>query len=72
MDFAHLDWLKAQSLSPQHPNLKPVQEWVISNAVELKNKGFEEMRNGRTKEAIWFFNHAIELDPRDWSLLEKR
>lgn len=72
VDFTNLDMIKAKELSPNHPNLKAILEWIISICVDFKNKADYEILNSHDTEALFFLNHAIDLDPLDWILLLKR
>ena len=67
-----MDTLKAQELDPHHPNLKELQNWLISITVELKNKAGLEIQSGHQGDALWYLNHALTLDPDDWTCLIKR
>ena len=72
VDFANLDMIKANELSPNHPNLESIRDWIISICVEYRNKADYEIQTSNYKQAIGFLNKAIDLDPKDWLLLIKR
>ena len=67
-----MDKNRVLELAPHHPNLPAIIEWIVSVAVDLKNKASLEVLAGHVPEAIWFLNHAIELDPLDWTMFLKR
>ena len=67
-----MDRIKAQEINPNHVNLKHIQEWITEIVVDLRNKASQETLDKHYKEAVWYLNHAIELDPMDWLTIYKR
>ncbi|KAJ8325768.1 Tetratricopeptide repeat protein 16, variant 2 [Batrachochytrium dendrobatidis] len=71
-DSVNIDLQKAIRLSPQHPEIHGLQEYVLTVAVDLKNKASESIQKKQLNNAIWYLNRAIELDPQDWTAVFKR
>ncbi|KAJ1342597.1 hypothetical protein BSLG_002695 [Batrachochytrium salamandrivorans] len=69
---AHIDLQRAVQLFPNHPEIQGLQEYVLSVVVNLKNKASEQVTKNQPSRAIDYLNQAIELDPKDWSILFQR
>jgi tetratricopeptide (TPR) repeat protein len=72
VDFANLDVIKASKINPLHTNLTEIIHWITTICVDYKNKAAKEFLTGHFHEAIWYYDHAIELDPEDWMLILNR
>ncbi|KAJ3128232.1 Tetratricopeptide repeat protein 16 [Physocladia obscura] len=57
---------------PTHPELKQLMEYTIWTSIRYKNKASAQILNGQFDLAIFYLNHALELDPTDWITLLKR
>ncbi|KAJ3099345.1 Tetratricopeptide repeat protein 16 [Phlyctochytrium planicorne] len=72
VDFVNIDTQKAIQLAPSHPEIKGLLEYIMLVAIRYKNKASDQILKGQYDTAIYFLNHALELDPMDWVLLFKR
>ncbi|KAI8926612.1 hypothetical protein BC831DRAFT_511557 [Entophlyctis helioformis] len=72
VDFAHIDLQHAMQLAPDHPEVPGLRHYVLSVAVDLKNKATDQIIKKQPSTAVWYLNHAIELDPDDWTILFRR
>ncbi|KAL2913040.1 Tetratricopeptide repeat protein 16 [Polyrhizophydium stewartii] len=72
VDFANIDLQRAVRIKPDHPEIPGLQRYVLSVAVDLKNKAAEKIAKKQPNSAVWFLNRAIELDPTDWTIVFRR
>ncbi|KAJ3215225.1 Tetratricopeptide repeat protein 16 [Dinochytrium kinnereticum] len=72
VDFVNIDTQTAVQLQPSHPEIKGLLEYIMLVAIRYKNKASDQILKGQFDVAIYFLNHALELDPMDWVLLFKR
>ncbi|KAJ3147576.1 Tetratricopeptide repeat protein 16, partial [Irineochytrium annulatum] len=72
IDFMHMDLQRAMKINPAHPEVMGLLESTMLVAIRYKNKASEQILKGQFDLAIYFLNHALELDPMDWVLLFKR
>lgn len=72
VDFANIDLQRACRLQPDHPEIPELQQYVLSVAVDLKNQASSQMLKHQPNTAIWYLNHAIELDSADWTSIFRR
>ena len=66
------DRLKVLALNPNHPELEPLNKYIINMTTYYKNRADEMVQKEHFDIAISFLNLAIELDPEDWLLYFKR
>ncbi|KAI8843307.1 hypothetical protein BJ741DRAFT_527999, partial [Chytriomyces cf. hyalinus JEL632] len=71
-DLVSMDLRKVVKIRPDHPEVRQLMEYVIWTAIKYKNKASQEILKGQLDVAIFFLNHALELDPYDWITLLKR
>lgn len=64
--------MKIIALNPNHPELEPLNKYIINMTTYYKNRADEMVQKGHFDIAISFLNLAIELDPLDWLLYFKR
>ncbi|KAJ3015790.1 UNVERIFIED_CONTAM: Tetratricopeptide repeat protein 16 [Siphonaria sp. JEL0065] len=72
VDLVSMDLNKVISYAPQHPEMKQLMEYVIWTSIKYKNKASAQILKGQFDVAVFFLNHALELDPTDWITLLKR
>ncbi|KAI8847650.1 hypothetical protein BC829DRAFT_236686 [Chytridium lagenaria] len=72
VDFVNIDTQRAIQLQPSHPEIRGLLEYTMLVAIRYKNKASDQILKGKFDVAIYFLNHALELDPMDWVLLFKR
>ncbi|KAI9208677.1 uncharacterized protein BJ171DRAFT_565159 [Polychytrium aggregatum] len=72
VDLVNVDLQEAIRLRPDHPEIPELFEYVMREAADLKNKASDQILKGSLVNAIYYLNHAIELDPRDWIILFRR
>eukprot|EP00842_Homolaphlyctis_polyrhiza_P006394 jgi/Hompol1/6756/HPOL_005071-RA len=72
VDFANIDLQHAIKLAPKHPEIPDLKKYILSVAVDLKNKASQQIIKKQPNTAIWYLNHAIELDADDWTIVFKR
>ncbi|KAJ3227787.1 Tetratricopeptide repeat protein 16 [Chytriomyces hyalinus] len=71
-DLVSMDLRKVVQIRPDHPEVRQLMEYVIWTAIKYKNMASQEILKGQLDVAIFFLNHALELDPYDWITLLKR
>ncbi|KAJ3083342.1 Tetratricopeptide repeat protein 16 [Rhizoclosmatium hyalinum] len=72
VDLVSMDLNKVAILNPQHPEMRQLMEYVIWTSIKYKNKASAQILKGQFDVAVFFLNHALELDPTDWITLLKR
>ncbi|KAI8613913.1 hypothetical protein BC830DRAFT_1129837 [Chytriomyces sp. MP71] len=71
-DLVSMDLRRVVQIRPDHPEVQQLMEYVIWMSIKYKNKAAKEILKGQFDVAIFFLNHALELDPYDWITLLKR
>ncbi|KAI9337972.1 hypothetical protein BDR26DRAFT_1008352 [Obelidium mucronatum] len=72
VDLVSMDLQKVVLYAPQHPEMRQLMEYTIWTAIKYKNKASAQILHGQFDVAIFFLNHALELDPTDWITRLKR
>ncbi|ORX77497.1 TPR-like protein [Anaeromyces robustus] len=72
VSLVNKDRLKIIELCPDHPELDPINKYIINMTTYYKNRADEMVQKEHFDIAINFLNLAIELDPEDWILYFKR